>query len=143
MKNKATVVIGILLILNIIATCVLGVRVVQLSNGTETDKMLQYVMYVGTNDKDTYSQIISTDEAKSIIDGICLKYTDGYTIQDATGSWTDETGIPTHENTIICYFDGTDLDTVHSIADEIISALNQNTVLIEESEIGLEYYGGK
>ena len=27
-------------------------------------------------------------------------------------------------------------------ADEIIEALNQNTVLIEEDEIAIEYYGG-
>ncbi len=32
--------------------------------------------------------------------------------------------------------------TVYRAADEVIKALNQNTVLIEEDEISIEYYGG-
>ena len=99
-------------------------------------------MYVGTNDKDTYEQIISTDDAKNIIDEICGKYIGGYTFQDATGSWVDDTGTPAHENTIVCYFDDVDGETVHKIADEVISALNQNAVLIEKSKVEMEYYYG-
>ena len=36
-----------------------------------------------------------------------------------------------------------DSETVHKAADEIIKALNQNTVLIEQDEIKTEYYSGK
>ena len=43
----------------------------------------------------------------------------------------------------MCYFDGADAETVHKAADEVIKALNQNTVLIEQDEINLEYYSGK
>ena len=46
----------------------------------------------------------------------------------------------THEYTIVCYFDGADKETVYTAADEIIEALNQNTILIEENEIRMEYY---
>ena len=53
---------------------------------------------------------------------ICMKYLEGYTIQEVSGSWGDENGIVTHENTIVCYF----YDTVYKIADEVIGALNQN-----------------
>ena len=106
------------------------------------DTAAQYVMYVGTNDKDTYKPEHTNEEAMNIVDQICLKYFDGYTLQDATGSWTDETGKPTHEYTLVCYFDAADEATVYEAADEIIKELNQNTVLIEKTEIEMEYYSG-
>ena len=106
------------------------------------EKTEQYVMYVGTNDKDSYSQLISTEDAKKMIDEICFRYVEGYTIMDAIGSWTDEKKNVTKENTIVCYFDNTDKTVVHKIADEIIKALNQNTVLIEKDELEMEYYAG-
>ena len=106
------------------------------------DTAAQYVMYVGTNDKDTYKPEHTNEEAMNIVDQICLKYFDGYTLQDATGSWTDETGAPTHEYTLVCYFDAADEATVYEAADEIIKELNQNTVLIEKTEIEMEYYSG-
>lgn len=109
----------------------------------EENRDVQYVMYVGTNDKDTYQPVHSQEEARDIVDQVCLKYFEGYTLQDATGAWTDETGKITHEYTLVCYFDGADKETVYRAADEIIEALNQNTVLIEKDEITTEYYGGR
>ncbi len=108
----------------------------------EGDIATQYVLYVGTNDKDTYKPEHTNEEAMNIVDQICLKYFSGYTLQEATGSWTDETGTPTHEYTLVCYFDAADEKTVYEAADEIIKELNQNTVLIEKTEIEMEYYGG-
>ena len=86
------------------------------------DTAAQYVMYVGTNDKDTYKPEHTNEEAMNIVDQICLKYFDGYTLQDATGSWTDETGTPTHEYTLVCYFDAADEATVYEAADSEHSA---------------------
>ena len=108
-----------------------------------TTKDVQYVMYVGTNDKDTYEPKYPNETAKNMVDAICLKYFDGYTLQEATGSWIDETDQITHEYTIVCYFDAPDVATLYKAADEIIEVLNQNTVLIESSEISMEYYDGK
>ena len=111
--------------------------------GEEEGKTMQYVMYVGTNDKDTYQPEHSPEEAHDIVDRVCLKYFEGYTLQEATGAWTDEKNEITHEYTLVCYFDGADKATVYQAADEVIEALNQNTVLIEEDEITTEYYGGR
>lgn len=104
---------------------------------------IQYVLYVGTNDKDTYAPKYSQEEAKQIVDDICLKHFEGYTLQEATGCWLDENGITTHEYTLVCYIDGTDEATVHAAADELITALNQNTILIETTTLDIEYYSGK
>ena len=48
---------------------------------TETGKVKQFVMYVGTNDKDTYQPEHTNEEARDIVDEICLKYFEGYTLQ--------------------------------------------------------------
>jgi hypothetical protein len=109
----------------------------------ETEKVKQYVMYVGTNDKDTYQPKHTNEEAKDIVDEICLKYFEGYTLQEATGSWVDEKNNATHEYTLVCYFDDADRDTVYKAADEVIKVLNQNTVLIEVNETEIDYYGGQ
>ena len=103
----------------------------------------QYVMYVGTNDKDTYAPKYTEEEAREIVDSICLKNFEGYTLQDATGSWVDEKNNVTHKYTVVCYFDDADRDTVYRTADELIKVLNQNTILIEENEIKYDYYGGQ
>ena len=109
-------------------------------NGNEAQ---QYVMYVGTNDKDTYQLEMTTEEARNIVDEVCLKYFEGYTLQEATGAWTDENHNVTHEYTLVCYFDGADKETVYKAADEIIERLDQNSVLIEQNTINMEYYSGK
>lgn len=139
-KNKAIILISIILFINMVAVCLLGVNMYRLNEKMEADGTTKYTMYVGLNDKDTYEQIIPTDEAKSIIDKICIKYVDGYTIQDAKGVWADETGESTHENTIVCYFSDTDSDAVYKIADEIIEELNQNSVLIEKNHVVTDFY---
>ncbi len=112
---------------------------VQHDEGTDT----QYVMYVGTNDKDTYQLKMTTEEAKNIVDEVCLKYFEGYTLQEAVGAWKDEKNNMTHEYTLVCYFDGADKETVYKAADELIEKLNQSSLLIEHDTINIEYYSGK
>ena len=139
------------LILSVLALCCAAVSLVlvlsrpaaTLAADESAGKSIQYVMYVGTNDKDTYQPEHSQEEAREIVDQVCLKYFEGYTLQEATGAWTDETGEITHEYTLVCYFDDADKATVYRAADEVIEALNQNTVLIEEDEISIDFYGGK
>ena len=143
LKNKAIVLISVILFINMVSVCLLGVKVYRLNEKVESAGTAKYTMYVGLNDKDTYEQIVPTDDAKSIIDKICIKYVDGYTIQDAKGVWTDETGEPTYENTIMCYFSAADSETIYKIADEIIEELNQNSVLIEKNYVVTDFYSTK
>lgn len=138
----------IAIIMSLISICCSIYCIASLSGEKSTaeadmDKSAQYVMYVGTNDKDTYKQEISEEDAKEIVDQVCTKYFGGYTLQDATGSWTDEKNQITHEYTLVCYFDDVDKETVYKAADEVIEKLNQNTVLIEKDDLQIEYYGGK
>ena len=138
MKGKKELWIALLLV-NLLATGALGISVWRADSSA--DRTVQYKMCIGTNDKDTGEQIIATEDAKEIVEGICLKYLGGYTIQDATGGWTDENGQVVRENSIVCYFDDAEEEAVYQIADEVIAALNQSTVLIEKNLLEIECYG--
>lgn len=103
----------------------------------------KYTLYIGLNDKDEYNQLISTEEAKEIVDAICLQYVDGYTVMEAKGAWADEKDILTQENTLVYYFREADEASLREIMNEVIEVLNQNTILLEKQTVGYTYYSGE
>ena len=129
---------SVLLVLNLLATGFLAVRVLR-----SDDSNIQYTLYIGLNDKDSYEQFIPTDEAKQLTDAICAKYASGFTIEDAIGAWSDEKGVVTHENTIVCYLNEIDEENVHRICEELRQTLNQNTILIRKEYAQREFYAGE
>ena len=102
----------------------------------------QYVLYIGTNDKDTYEQIIPTDEARKIVNGICAKYVEGYTVSDAKGGWVDEKDVLTQENTLVYTISYSDEADIIAIMNEVLTALNQNSFLVERRDISSVFYKG-
>jgi hypothetical protein len=106
---------------------------------TETER---YTLYIGTNDKDTYEQIIPTETAMNTVNEICSKYIDGYTVYEATGGWFDDAGVLTEESTLVYTLTGVDESDVAAIADEVLAALNQNSVLVEKSGVSGTYHYG-
>ena len=101
-----------------------------------------YTLYIGTNDKDDYAQHIATEEAMALVEGICAKYIAGWTSSYATGAWTDENGVIGHENTLVISIVDATEEQVHTICDEAIAALNQNSILIVTQEINQDFYSG-
>lgn len=140
-KDKLSLIAIVLSVLSLIVAITTFVEISK-QNAPAEGTATQYVMYVGTNDKDTNLPKYTQEGAKDIVDKICLEYFEGYTLQEATGAWTDENKNVTHEYTIVCYFDGTDRATVNLAADEIMKALNQQTILIEQDDIKMDYYSG-
>ena len=103
----------------------------------------KYVLYIGTNDKDSYKQVISTEEAREMVNKICIKYVDGYTASEAKGGWVDETDTLTQENTLVYAFYEVTEEQLVNIMEEILEALNQNAILVEKQEAIYTYYSGK
>ena len=151
--DKKNTVILVLLALNITATIVLaGIFFFRPNTGTAPGGRIpftsaangKYVLYIGTNDKDTYAQKIPTDKAKDIVNRICVKYIGGYTAQDAKGGWVDETGKLTQENTLVYSLNGVSENQVISIMNDVLKALNQDSILVEVQNVDYAYYkGGK
>lgn len=149
-REKITAVQKIILALLIVNLLAVGGIIVYLSGALSREDVSAlsqgqqegtcYTLYIGTNDKDTYTQKISLDEARKIVNEICVKYVDGYTMQEANGGWVDETGTLTQEETLVYRLMDVDEDKVVSIMDEVLAALNQNSILVEKNEVSYCYY---
>ncbi len=133
------IILSVIVGLNFVITAVLlGFRISdKIENNKEGTK---YTLYIGTNDKDTYQEEISFDTCKEKVTEICVKYTDGCTIFDATGYWKDEKNNITTEKTIGCILEDIKIETVYKICDEVIVALNQNSILIETNKVSSIFY---
>lgn len=102
----------------------------------------QYVLYLGTNDKDTNLPVFSRDEAMAKVTEILINRFGGYTVQDAHGGWIDDNGTVYQEYTLIIYLSDTDIQTVRALADELLDVFRQSTVLIHTNLTTTEFYCG-
>ena len=103
---------------------------------------VQYVLYLGTNDKDTTEPVFSPDVAKEKAEEILLKHFGGYTIQEANGGWIDNDKIY-REYTLVIYLSDTTIEKVHEAADEMIEVFHQSSVLIQANKTMTDFYSGK
>lgn len=130
---------GILLAANLATTGVLlGMQIN--ANSASNSLKTKYTLYIGTNDKDTYKMKIPFDECLSKVTVICTKYTDGCTVYEANGYWKDEKSAITVERTIACILEDIAQESVYKICDEVIVALNQNSILIETASVSTTFY---
>ena len=108
-------------------------------SGTEAYSDVQYVLYLGTNDKDTNSPVYTQTEALEKAREILIRHFGGYTLQEAYGGWIDhETEY--QEYTLVIYLSDTTLDQVHAAANELIETFRQSSVLIQENPTKTEFY---
>ena len=112
---------------------------------TIDEQELEYTIYIGTNDKDTFQLEIPLDEARSIIYNTMINYfSDGFTMHDANGVWKDENNDITLEYTFVCIIENADIDEIHKAADELIIKLDQNSILIVSNRVEkVDFYTGK
>ena len=103
---------------------------------------VQYVLYLGTNDKDTNKPVFTQAEAMERAKEILLRHFGGYTIQEAHGGWVDgDTAY--QEYTLVIYLSDTTQEQVHAAADELIAVFNQSSVLIQANPTATEFYSAQ
>ena len=112
------------------------------SVSAEEAQDIQYVMYLGTNDKDSNMPVFTQEESKERLKNILISHFGGYTIQEASGGWIDDTGKEYQEYTLVIYLSDTTLDQVHSAADELIETFHQSSILIQANNTKTEFYAG-
>lgn len=109
-------------------------------DGSESTK---YTIYVGLNDKDTYTQLIPNTEAEKKLGDIAIKYVDDYTLYIAVGVYRDEKGILTKENSLVAEFNYTTEAQIEKIMDELLIDFNQEAVLLEKDQVISKLYKGQ
>ena len=128
----------------VIALCLSAVNLyLTLAPKPQPSADVQYVLYLGTNDKDTNQPVFTPEEAKVKLKSILIQSFGGYTIQEANGGWIDDAGTEYQEYTLVIYLSDTTLDKVHAACDELIQVFNQSSVLIQANETKTEFYSGK
>ena len=100
---------------------------------------IQYVLFLGTNDKDTNKPVFTQQEAIERLKDILIRHFGGYTIQEANGGWLSD-GKLYQEYTLVIYLSDTTLDAVHSAADEMVETFHQSSVLIQQNPTKTEFY---
>ncbi|NMB19618.1 MAG: DUF3574 domain-containing protein [Firmicutes bacterium] len=102
--------------------------------------IVKYTLYIGLNDKDTYQQEISTEEAEALVEEITLKHADGFTRIIAKGAYKDGAGVVTFENSLIYEFLFVTEEKINRIMDEVLVALNQESILVETQTVDAMFY---
>ena len=105
------------------------------------DPDIQYVLYLGTNDKDTNKPVFTQAEAKEKAKDILIRHFGGFTMQEAEGGWLDGETLY-QEYTLIIYLSDTTKEAVHAAADELIETFRQSSVLIQANPTTTEFYSG-
>lgn len=103
---------------------------------------MQYVLFLGTNGKDTNQPVFAPEEAQEKAEEILLRHFGGYTIQDAHGGWVDD-GKVYSEYSLVIYLSDTTPEAVHAAADEMIEVFDQSSVLIQTNRTSTEFYSGQ
>ncbi len=107
---------------------------------TETEGDFQYVVFVGTNDKDTNEPVYAPDECLEHLEEILTRHFYGFPIQEARGGWLNDDGSVAHEYTMVVYLSDTSIDAVHAACDEMITEFNQSSILIQRNTTSTEFY---
>ena len=102
---------------------------------------VQYVLYLGTNDKDTNTPVFTAEEAMEKAREILVDHFGGYTIQEAHGGWAFD-GKLYQEYTLVIYLSDTTLEEVHAAADDLVETFNQSSVMIQANPTTTEFYSG-
>ena len=103
--------------------------------------MTRYTLTIGLFDKDTKKQKISSDMAIKIVSDLVTQ-TIGYgTIYNGSGIYTHANGSIVFEPSIIYFVDGEEEEEIKikSLAWMIKKALNQESVMLEESAVKMEF----
>ena len=141
MTRKAGILSLVLSVLALVLACAALISASGVKKTETAEPDTQYVLYLGTNDKDTNEPVFEPEQALEAAKRILIYHFGGYTIQEANGGWIDGDKIY-QEYTLVIYLSDTDLEHVHAAADEMIREFRQSSVLIQANQTATEFYAG-
>ncbi|MBQ1399434.1 MAG: hypothetical protein IIY83_02850, partial [Lachnospiraceae bacterium] len=109
-KSVIALILSIIAVVLAAAALLFAVRGAMAPSGEE-EQDIQYVMYLGTNDKDTDEPVFTPEQAQERAEEILIDHFGGYTIQEANGGWKDGDIVYT-EYTLVIYLSDTTLKDV-------------------------------
>ena len=103
--------------------------------------MTRYTLTIGLFDKDTKKQKISSEIAIRIVADLVVNTIGFGTVHQGNGIYTHNNGSIVVEPSIVFFVDGEkDLkDKIKTLAWQIKKALNQESVMLEETAVKMEF----
>lgn len=111
----------------------------QESEHNETQGM-QYVIYLGTNDRETNQPVFTQAESMEKAKKILMAHFGYYTIHEAYVGWMGEDQREYQEYTLVISLSDATEDEVHAVADELIETFHQHSVQIQANPITTQSY---
>lgn len=106
--------------------------------------MKKYTLAIGLFDKDAKIQVIDTVQAYKIVNNFVTSFIGYGTIKEAKGIYTHENGEVVIEPTLTVEVLATEEhindDTIEKLAGACKKALNQESVLIEVSDVNARFF---
>ncbi len=98
------------------------------------EKGIKYEIFVGIKDKDSYLEILSVEDVKSMLAEICIEKEIGFSLLTQLGGYSHGKGYTT-ETSLRVIILGADEEEVNLIGDRLKKAVNTDTILITRSEV--------
>ena len=102
-------------------------------------KQEKFIISVGLNDKETKTQIITTDEALNLVNKTVLNGFGGATIYLANGIYKHDNGQIVCENTIRIELLFSTLEDVRNLCKELKTIFNQESILLEHQVLNADF----
>ena len=115
---------------------VLGARVVNMQpddrfGGEDMHLQEVYRLFIGLNDVDNNDEVMALNEARALVDDICLRHGCGFTSFSARGGWIDSNKNEIRERTLEYMISFATEEQITAIMDEVMDVLGQTSILVE------------
>ena len=101
--------------------------------------MTKHTLYIGLYYKESKQQEITTIDAFKVVANIFQNTTGGATISEAMGVYTYNDGTVAIEPSLRCEIFGADLESVYAAISQIKTALNQEKIALEETDVNSKF----
>lgn len=97
-------------------------------------KDMQYEIFIGIKDKDSYEEFLNVDDFKSILTDICTEKQICFSLITQYGGYTHSKGYTT-ETSLRVVIIGIDEKEVRLLGEKLKRRINTDTILITKAEI--------
>lgn len=94
----------------------------------------KYVLYIGMNDKDSGTQLVTTEEARDRLNAVAARHADGFTVLRGNGYWKSGDNLDREETLIYVFYD-IGQEQLAPILREMLIAMNQSAILVEKGDV--------
>lgn len=97
-------------------------------------KGIKYEIFIGIKDKDSYQELLTVDDFRSILTEICTEKQIGFSLLTQLGGYSHNKGYTT-ETSLRIILIGIDEDEITRLSERLKKKINTDAVLVTKTEI--------